>query len=338
MKDLYSRDIDYVRISVTDRCNLRCIYCMPEGGIPKVKHEDILSFEEILHLSSILAAEGIRKIRITGGEPLVRKDLPNLIAGLKQIPGIEKVTMTSNGVLLRNVLPELISAGIDGINVSLDTLDKEKYKIITGNDCLEDVIYGIDACLAAAEFDLKINAVTMKGRTHEKDIISLAALSKVHSLSVRFIEMMPMGLGQKYPGYSQDEIMRCLIKNFGTPKIAELNRSENGTPAGSGPAVYYAFDGFKGRIGFISPLTHEFCKNCNRLRLTSTGILKPCLNFGEGVDLRTPVRNNVSDEILSALIRKCILMKPEQHCFNRNTAGTDDEYNTEKHFMSYIGG
>ena len=319
MKDRLGREIDYIRISITDRCNLRCGYCMPECGVPSVPHDKILRFDEIVRLVKIFCSLGIKNVKITGGEPLVRKGAVGLIKDIKAIDGIEKVSLTTNGILLSENLNALAEAGIEGINISLDTLDRQKYMKITGFDGLNTVLKVIDECRAFPEIKIKINAVTMADYNRD-EICKLADFASEAGATLRFIEMMPIGLGTGFGGYNQDEIMTVLEEAYGPAKT--INEE-----VGSGPAKYYSFEGLKGRIGFISPISHKFCRSCNRIRLTSEGLLRPCLGSEMGTDLRKPMRDDASDEELASLICEEILNKPAGHCFE----ATDS-------LMSKIGG
>lgn len=309
MKDRFGREIDYIRISITDRCNLRCRYCMPEWGVPSVNHDEILRFDEIIRLVKILCSMGIKNVKITGGEPLVRKGAADLIKDIKAIDGVEKVTVTTNGVLLSENLEALAEAGLDGVNVSLDTLDRQKYLEITGFDELGRVIGAINKCRAFPEIKIKINAVTLAGYNRD-EICGLAAFAAETGAALRFIEMMPIGLGAGFAGYGQDEIMAVLEKAYGPSKIIDKK-------AGSGPAKYYSFEGLKTDVGFISPMSHRFCHSCNRIRLTSEGLLRPCLGSDMGADLKTPMREGAGDEELASLMRHGIMHKPAGHCFGK---------------------
>ena len=319
MKDRLGREIDYIRISITDRCNLRCGYCMPECGVPSVPHDKILRFDEIVRLVKIFCSLGIKNVKITGGEPLVRKGAVSLIKDIKAIDGIEKVSLTTNGILLSENLNALAEAGIEGINISLDTLDRQKYMKITGFDGLNTVLKVIDECRAFPEIKIKINAVTLDDYNRD-EICALADFAADMGVTLRFIEMMPLGLGTGFGGYNQDEIMTVLEEAYGPAKT--INEE-----VGSGPAKYYSFEGLEGRIGFISPISHKFCRSCNRIRLTSEGLLRPCLGSEMGMDLRKPMRDDASDKELASLIRKAIMNKPAGHRFE-----------TTDSMMSKIGG
>ncbi len=325
MIDGYGRCIDYIRISVTDRCNLRCVYCMPEAGVPSVSHKEILSFDEIRHLAEIFAKLGIRKIKLTGGEPLVRKDLSKLVKFLKETPGIEKVTITTNGVLLAEQMEALAAAGIDGINLSLDALDPEVFETITRRRELERVMAGFQAALSYPEIPLKINCVPL-GRKGQ-NIEELAELARRYPIHVRFIEMMPVGLGKQFSPVSEEQILERLSRRFGPGEPFEER-------LGNGPAHYYAFPDFLGKIGFISAISHKFCRDCNRVRLTSRGFLKTCLQYETGTDLRELLRSPETDEeTLCRAVEETIRRKPAEHCF-----GAENIEHREEKIMSQIGG
>ena len=314
-----------MRISITDRCNLRCRYCMPDG-VESVYMEELLTFEELMEVAEEAASLGITKIKITGGEPLVRRGCTDLIRKIKSIPAIEQVTITTNGTLLRENLNALLDAGIDGINVSLDTLDPGRFKLITGFDSLDKVLEGIDAAVNAL-VPVKINSVLQRG-INDDEWQNLAALARDRSLDVRFIEMMPIGQGATFESVSNDEILGRLKSLYhGVEEDTDIH--------GNGPAKYVNIPGFKGSIGFISAIHGKFCGSCNRIRLTSMGKLKPCLCYGETIDIRDILRNNNENERhrkLRDAIRNAILLKPEQHCFE-----TRDRI-TETSKMVAIGG
>lgn len=318
MKDSYSREINYMRISITDRCNLRCQYCMPEG-IECCEMSEILTYEEIVMIVRQATKLGIKYIKITGGEPLVRLGCCDLIKMLKDIKGIEKVTLTTNGVLLKRYLKELIDAGVDGINISLDTLDPLLYKKITGKQMLADVIDGIKEA-SQLSIPVKINAVALD---LNDQWIKLLDLAKLYPIDVRFIEVMPIGYGKNFKGLNPDEMLSRIKEMY--PLIKEDHRIH-----GHGPAVYYQIPGFKGSIGFISAIHGKFCSTCNRIRLTSEGYLKTCLCYEDGCDLKSIVRNN-KEELLN-MIRKTIYQKPMAHCFEKV------DLMTERKEMFKIGG
>ena len=323
MKDRFGRTINYMRISVTDRCNLRCSYCMPDG-IACIPMKEILTYEEIAFVCTQAAGLGIDRLRITGGEPLVRKDCATLVAMLKKIPGIRRVAMTTNGVLLQESLEELLEAGLDAVNISLDTLDREQYRTITGRDELDRVLASVR--LAAGRLPVKINCVIQRG-INEDAPAGLAALARDLPVDVRFIELMPIGAGRNLETVANASVLGMMEERYG-------KTAEDPLPRGDGPAVYRRPEGFAGRIGFISAVHGKFCNACNRLRLTSTGELKPCLCYAESIPLREILRENGEgkEERVREKIREAVMKKPEGHCFNYR----DDV--TEKRAMSKIGG
>ena len=334
MRDQFGRNIDYMRVSVTDRCNLRCIYCMPEEGIPCVSHSDILTFDEIRRICGIGAELGISRIKLTGGEPLVRRGLPGLLGMLKKIPGIEQVTLTTNGILLKDNINELVSNGLDAVNISIDTLDPEYYHKITRRGGIEEVLSGLDAALSYPALEVKVNCVPLKGMP-EETYVQLASLAKDRDVDVRFIEMMPIGLGKEYCGVSGQEIYNILKERFG-----EAERC-NGK-FGNGPAVYVQFSGFQGKIGFIDAVTHKFCSTCNRVRLTSEGRLKLCLQYETGIDMRKLLRSGADDEVIRQEMRRVIYEKPACHHFADGRPDTpaslSGDEKLETRDMSQIGG
>ncbi len=320
MLDSYQREIDYLRISVTDRCNLRCIYCMPEEGVAWQPHDNVLRYEELLRLTRIFAGLGVRKVRLTGGEPLVRKGLPALVSGLRAIPGIDEVSLTTNGLLLAQQLPALLAAGLTGGNVSLDTLNEATFQRLTRRSGADKVLAAVDACLAAG-LPTKLNCVPL---APEAELLELAALAKDRPLAVRFIELMPIGLGKNLNGLDEARLRALLESAYGplTPWAGRL---------GSGPCRYFSLEGFQGKLGFISAMSHQFCAQCNRVRLTADGYLKTCLQYDRGVALRPLLAG--SDEALAAAIAGAIGDKPQAHRFSqRDVSGVDGRT------MSQIGG
>lgn len=338
MTDNFGRKIEYMRISVTDRCNLRCRYCMPEG-IDLLPMDTILSYEEIVLIVRCAVSLGITKFKITGGEPLVRKGVTDLIKMLKAIEGVEQVSLTTNGVLLSKYIDELIGAGIDAINISLDTIDQVSYYKITGSDRLMDVLRGIDKALNSG-IKVKINSVVLEDLPID-NYIALAALAKDKKIDVRFIEMMPIGAGKEYESIDCNNILEAVFERFvpkqkiQDKKIRDyINTTEDESVHGNGPARYYNIPGFSGSIGVINSIHDKFCYNCNRIRLTSTGELKPCLYYGNTINLRNILRenddNNKNKKIMTA-IEEAILNKPCGHDFAEGEA-------MEIRKMSQIGG
>lgn len=324
MIDGIGRNIDYIRISVTDKCNLRCVYCMPEEGIEYVPHKEILTYEEILQLTGIFASLGISKIKLTGGEPLIRKGITHFVKELKNIPGIVQVTLTTNGILLPELMDELALAGIDGINLSLDTLNPEVFENITRRDSFEKVMEGFQSALRYPEIPLKINCVPMG--VEGQDILEMAQLARQYPVHVRYIEMMPIGFGRKFDFCSEETILAGLKERYGdyVPYAESL---------GNGPGHYYSFSGFKGKIGFISAISHKFCQSCNRIRLTSQGYLKSCLQYDVGTDLKKLLREGASQTELSQTVVHTIFRKPAGHQFE----GQPEEHGESK-LMAEIGG
>ena len=323
MLDQYGRVINYLRISVTDRCNLRCCYCMPEG-VQDVGMKNILTFEEIWEIVRTGVSLGITHIRITGGEPLVRKGCVDLIRGIREIPGVETITMTTNGVLLGNYAKQLKEVGVDSVNISLDTLDPEEFYKITGKRELQEVLAGIRAAKTAG-LQVKLNAVNRK----ELDPLPLVRYAQKENLPLRFIEMMPVGYGKEYVGRSNEELRKTLVTVCGTPEC--ITDREELSRMGSGPAVYYRFSDLKVPVGFISAIHGKFCDTCNRIRLTAEGYLKLCLCYDKGADLRRALREG-EKENLRTIMEETIFQKPAAHCFEH------PEEMTETHEMIKIGG
>ena len=310
MFDSSSRNIHYLRLSVTDLCNLRCRYCMPDG-VEKLEREAVLTYEEFLRLAALFARCGIDTVRVTGGEPLVRKNVAQLVAGLKQTPGIRRVTLTTNAVLLAEQLPALLDAGLDSVNISLDTLRPEVFRQITARDDFAAVQAGLQAALESS-LPVKLNCVPQAG-VNEGELEQLAALAKDNAMQVRFIEMMPIGYGAAMPCISGPELRARFARRW--PELAPLSAAQEHA-LGDGPAVYYTVPGWQGSIGFIAAVHGKFCASCNRVRLTSQGFLRPCLASETGCDLRALLRSGADDAQLLAAIRETIWAKPREHHFN----------------------
>ena len=313
MFDSSSRNIHYLRLSVTDLCNLRCRYCMPDG-VEKLEREAVLTYEEFLRLAALFAQCGIDTVRVTGGEPLVRKDVDQLVAGLKAIPGIRKVTLTTNGILLARQLPALLSAGLDSVNISLDTLRPEVFQRITARDEFSHVMEGLRAALDSG-IPVKLNCVPQAGVNEGGKVFQLA-LAEAHPLQVRFIEMMPIGYGAAMPCISGPALRERFARRW--PEFAPLPAAQS-TVLGDGPAVYYTVPGWEGDVGFIAAVHGKFCASCNRVRLTSQGFLRPCLASEAGCDLRELLRSGATDAALSQAIRQTIWAKPREHHFGDNS-------------------
>lgn len=323
MKDKEGRKIDYMRISLTDRCNLRCQYCMPAEGIPLINHKEILSYEEIIQIVKSAARIGVKKIRLTGGEPLLRKGIVHLIREIKAIEGIEEVAVTTNGLLLDDMLEDLIEAGLDRVNLSLDTLDEQTFNQMSRYPGLDKIQRAFSRCMTMG-IPVKINAVAIQGM-NDKDIIKLAKLTYKWSVDVRFIELMPIGCGKSFTGLSTED----LLESF---KEAGLSYETVAARRGNGPAEYIQLEGAKGKVGFISPLSHQFCDGCNRIRITPEGFLKPCLHSKEGIDIKALMRKGATEEDLIKVLQEGILMKPVSHQFLETTSIQDDRS------MNQIGG
>ena len=309
MFDSYNRDINYLRISVTDRCNLRCTYCMPKEGLSKIGHDDILRYEEIFRVVKISAKVGITKIRITGGEPLVRRGIVDFIASLRSVGNIDDISLTTNGVLLEAFAHGLFHAGMRRINVSLDSLDPLKYAEITRGGDLTAVLRGIAAAHQAGFSPIKINTVAIKG-FNDDEILDFARQTLAMPYQIRFIELMPVGNASLADGdrYLSNEIVKKTIG--GAFPLEPFNGRQNSS---DGPARIFRIRGGMGEIGFISPFSQHFCHACNRLRLTADGHLRACLLSDDEVDLKGPLRAGCSDEVLEELMRGTILRKPKNH-------------------------
>lgn len=382
MRDGLGREIDYLRISVTDKCNLRCKYCMPPEGVTSVPHEEVLTLEEILRLVGIMEQLGIRKVRLTGGEPMVRKNLLWLVEQIHRLPGIEEIAMTTNGTMFAEQAEDYRKAGLTAVNISLDTLDPERFRKITGGyiagKCVtaedmcgnsasqktmckgdklregqgvDSVVHAIDAAIAQ-NLQVKINCVPCLEMNGE-DIESMAGLARDQKIDVRFIELMPIGCGREYTGLSSEEILARLERAYGAackverksgPVAGTGEECSGGIPGAvgnstDGPAEYYHFPGFIGRIGFISPISHKFCKECNRIRLTCEGRLKLCLHYDRGLELKPLLRGGASDEEIKERILAALQEKPAEHHFRAQTAdkaeANEDE---EQRKMVQIGG
>ena len=294
MVDSYARAITYLRISITDRCNYRCRYCMPDAGIEKCAHGDICSLEELRDMAAAAVRCGVRKIRVTGGEPLVRRGAVDFCRMLAEIPGVEELCLTTNGSLLAEQAAALREAGVTHLNISLDTLKEERFRTITRLGTLSDVLRGIEAAERAGFEKIKLNCVLLGG-VNGDEIADFAALTRAHDWQVRFIERMPMGCGRDFGAYlpAQAVLERC-------PELEAISHD--------GVAACYRFPGARGTVGLIAPMSHAFCSECSRVRITVDGKLKPCLHSAAELSLR-----GLSGDELEAAIRRGILMKPERH-------------------------
>ncbi len=313
IRDTYERQIDYMRISVIDRCNLRCVYCMPAEGVRLIKHRDILTYEEIIRIVSVAAGLGVRKIRITGGEPLVRRNLPFLISSLNAVPGIEDISMTTNGVLLARHAESLAEAGLRRVNISLDSLRPNHFSEITRGGDIKTVLDGIHAAERLGLTPIKLNMVPVRG-INDDEIEDFARLTMTAPYHVRFIEFMPIGHREMWSEeryVSTDEIKK---------RVSALGPLSPVKERRSGPARYFRYDGAPGVVGFISPLTHHFCESCNRLRLTSDGKLRPCLFSETEIDLRSALRSGAPDQEIERLLKLAVEIKPRGHTLDTERA------------------
>jgi cyclic pyranopterin phosphate synthase len=302
-----NRIINYLRLSVTDRCNLRCMYCMPDEGVDFVPHNQILSYEEMLHLVSLSVKAGIRKVRLTGGEPLVRKGFIPFLEKLSAIENLKEISLTTNGVLLKEFALDIKRCGICRINVSLDSLNPQRFVRITGRDYFHRVLEGIEEADRLGFAPIKINVVAMRG-INDDEILDFGRLTLTRPYHIRFIEFMPIGKNNGWTSdrfISGDEILNAL-RRLGELKALEHNSLD-------GPAQRYRLQGAKGEIGVISPISNHFCDQCNRLRLTAEGHLRGCLFSDKEIDIKTPLRQGRGDEDLLELVRLAIDKKPKDH-------------------------
>ena len=333
MKDGLGRSIDYLRISLTDRCNLRCIYCMPEHGVKSIPHSSILTLEEVSRAVECATKLGIKHIRFTGGEPTVRKGLVGLVERTASTPGIESVALTTNATLLPSMAADLKAAGLSRVNISLDTLDEEQYRFITRRGNLNDALAGIDAAFEAGLEPVKLNAVVV--RSLNQDLLSFAKLTLDKPLHVRFIEYMPVGSGEDCGGCGwgiedvvpAKEILETIDAKSQAEGISALTPVAGNAPVGWGPARYYRLPGAQGTIGVISAVSNHFCASCNRLRLTADGKIKPCLFSDTEYDLRSALRERTDEDVLH-VFEAALAHKPSGH---EHRIGT-------RRMMSQVGG
>jgi len=323
--DACNRRLDYLRVSVTDRCNLRCRYCMPEEGVPSIGHERVLRLEEIARLVGIGVGAGIRHVRLTGGEPLVRKGVVDLVRLIRAMPGIESISMTTNGVALAGMANALAEAGLDRVNISLDSLRPERYRSITRIGNLADALAGIEAARAAGLAPVKINMVVMRD-VNADEVVDYALRTLAEPWHVRFIEYMPLGDGEEdaRAEYVPSHLIRARIEEaLGSLLSADVT--------GAGPARNWRLPKAQATIGFISAVSEHFCSSCNRMRLSSDGKLLPCLFSDAEFDLRGPLRDGADDAALAAIWRDALAHKPARHHL-------DEALTTTHHRMSWIGG
>jgi cyclic pyranopterin phosphate synthase len=312
MQDSFGRRIEYLRISVTDKCNLRCVYCMPEAGLPWLKHDEILRYEEIAEIVRVMAGMGLRRVRLTGGEPLVRRDLPALVSMLRAIDGIEDIALSTNAVLLAEHAKALRAAGVDRVNISLDSLQETRVDAVARRSgYFHKILEGIAAAERVGFEPLKINVVLMRGR-NDDEVEDFARMTQRRPWHVRFIEVMPVGDNLQV---SLDEFVPAAEILQRMQRVADLEPVAG--PHGNGPAVYFQYAGAPGTIGVITPMSHNYCDRCNRMRLTADGHLRPCL-FG---DIQTNLRDALRrGESLEPLINQTLAIKPERHYLIQGSA------------------
>ena len=335
LSDPFNRPINYLRISVTDRCNLRCIYCLPAEGIDLLPQGEILTYEEIAVVARLASELGINKLRLTGGEPLVRAGLQELVAMLARIDGIDDISLTTNGVLLKEYAGELKGAGLKRVNVSLDSLNRDKFERIARHNKLSEVLQGIEAAKACGLNPVKINMVVMRG-INDDEIGDFAKLTINDGWHVRFIELMPFSTDNPPDGHSIGGKAALHSQFMPADEIKErlsgLGKLKPSLPiTGNGPAKYFRFPQAGGTVGFITPVSQHFCFNCNRLRLTAEGKLRPCLLSDREVDLRRPLRSGASPEELKKVITDAIQSKPQKHQLPQGQV-------SRKRLMSQVGG
>lgn len=335
VRDPEGRSITYLRLSVTDRCNCRCAYCMPEGGVPMLSHADVCSFEELARITEACCELGVSKVRLTGGEPLVRRGLPELVRMLRAVPGVDELALTTNATLLAPVASELAVAGLDRVNVSLDSLRPERYGAITRGARLDDALAGLRAAARAGLAPIKINCVLMGG-VNDDEVADVAGLAREHPVDVRFIELMPIGPAAAWPRarfVPAEAVLEAVPELRPVAGPAPRGRVAPTGPAGArgtggdGVAELFSAPGWAGRVGLIRPMSHRFCAGCTRIRVTADGRLKPCLHSADEVSLR-----GLSGEELRSALLAAIALKPAHH-------GMDGAHASESaRAMNEIGG
>jgi cyclic pyranopterin phosphate synthase len=313
--DGFGRVINYARVSLTDRCNFRCLYCMPQGGRPFIPHERILHHEEMLRLCARMAELGISSYKITGGEPLCRKDAAIFIKQLIALPGVREVSLTTNGSLIAPQLEDLAAHGLKSVTFSLDAMTPEALRRVTRSDTPPGEILASMDLAAALGLRVKINTVLLKG-LNDAELVPLTRYALERGWHIRFIELMPVGEGKQFAGIAPEEVFRNIEAQFG--QLSPVSRK-----TGNGPAVMYSLESYPGLVGFIAALSGRFCASCNRVRLVSTGFLKTCLCHEAGIDLRGPLREGASDAKLTQIIRDAVSQKPQGHVFSFDKAKAD---------------
>ena len=312
MRDSFGRRIEYLRISVTDKCNLRCVYCMPEEGLPWLGRSQVLAYEEIAEIVRVMAGLGLRRIRLTGGEPLVRRDVPALVRMLRDIPGIEDIALSTNAVLLAGLADDLKAAGVDRVNISLDSLLPERVDAISRRPgSFDQIMAGFDAAERVGFAPLKVNVVVLRGR-NDDEIAEFAAITRKRPWHIRFIEVMPVGENLELSAHEYVSSFEIIARLRAVADLAPV-----AGPPGNGPAAYYAYPGAAGTIGVITPMSHNYCDRCNRMRLTADGQLRPCLFGSLQTNLRDPLR---AGQQLEPLIAQTLAVKPERHLLVQGSA------------------
>lgn len=310
LKDSYNRQIDYIRISITDKCNLKCVYCMPSESLKLFKQKDVMTDDEILRFIRIAVKHGLRKVRITGGEPLMRRNITGLISSIKKT-GVRDLSITTNGILLSEIADDLKKAGLDRVNISLDTMKPERFRSITGSGDIDLVWESIRRAEETGLTPVKINVVPIRG-INDDEILSFASLTFKNDFHIRFIEFMP---ATDKAIWSKD---KCVTSAEAMKKISALGSLEHLKFRGRGPSRNYRIKGAKGVIGFISPLSDHFCGDCSRLRLTADGQIRPCLFSNIRIDIKTPMRNGASNEEIDDLFCQAVNVKPQRHLLNED--------------------
>jgi len=305
--DTYNRHLNYLRISITDRCNLSCIYCKPDRCVPKLHHEEILSYEEILRLMGIVIPLGITKVRLTGGEPLVRKGVCDFLSRLTALEGLKDVSLTTNGIFLKKKLERIKAAGVRRLNVSLDSLDRGKFREITGFDGFQDVWEGLDMARQMGFDPIKVNVVVMRG-INDNELLDFARLTFKYPYHVRFIEYMPIGVTESdhFFKFVSTSLIQSRLNAF--QELVPVPKDQH-----DGPSQRFRFRDALGEIGFISPMSHHFCRTCNRLRLTASGKLRPCLLSNREIDIKGPMRSGAPDSELAGIFLKAASSKEPEH-------------------------
>lgn len=337
MKDQFGREVNYLRLSITDNCNLRCVYCMPED-LKNEKEDKNLSIDEYFETVKIFSKLGIKKVRITGGEPLIRKGIDDLIKKIHSIPEIEEIAITTNGLLLEKYLDDFIKNGVTSLNISVDSITEERFKKITRGGELSKVIKSMKKAVKNG-IKVKLNTVIIKG-VNDDEIIDMIKFSIKNNVDIRFIELMPIGCARHLKGIKSEEIIKVIensdLKVLKNNEIFENFENEKSKIKRTGPAKYIYLENSKTRIGFISPMSSCFCESCNRIRVTSDGKIKQCLYYQANIDLKEIFRNEKKskDEILK-IVEKEIFTKNRKHAFNNYEIMTDKR---EERIMSSIGG